>query len=380
MAKKEIESVAGVNHKLTEAWALKDLYVKYNGCELADEDFVDFEVLFGGNCAPANLLFLDRQGFTSGDEGKSTDPKVGGLVKIGYTDMKGCDIENEYSITKIDTSKDKKDQSLVQVGLIDKTTRNMKGTYVSKGYPNKNYSDATKEHLNKIGEKEITVVPPKKEEKANIVVGSNKSYHEVFHKTAEDRGYEYKTDRKANYLVHKEHTSFDKLTSRGEVFEYDTDAIALNRIIQYQIKGYDSNAFLGAPPTVVSSDDPRSVNSEDNKKGVDQKQDKKTPKEKKKEEAAGVHTRGAKHVVKTGKQKEYYNSLSNANKMSIWVPGRNINRVGTKVQVNMPRPKEYKSNEYDEVFSGEYEVELVRDKIIGWYFVQELFLRRPVKV
>ncbi|RLD45389.1 MAG: hypothetical protein DRI86_05605, partial [Bacteroidetes bacterium] len=66
-----------------------------------------------------------------------------------------------------------------------------------------------------------------------------------------------------------------------------------------------------------------------------------------------------------------------AQKCSIWVPGLNWNRVGKKVKVLFPRPTYMDQSEYDEIFSGEWEIVAVRDKIIKQYFVQELFLRRP---
>ena len=88
--------------------------------------------------------------------------------------------------------------------------------------------------------------------------------------------------------------------------------------------------------------------------------------------------RGIKRASKKNiNMQQYYTSLSNAQKCSIWVPGVNRNRIGFRVQVAFPRPQYMQGDSYDNVFSGEWEVVAVRDKIIKQYFVQELFLRRP---
>ena len=81
------QGVHGLNKKLTEAWRVQDLYVEYNDCELEDGDFVDFEQVLGGSSINAQLIFLDNQGFTSAQGKKGTDPRVGGLIKVNWTDV-----------------------------------------------------------------------------------------------------------------------------------------------------------------------------------------------------------------------------------------------------------------------------------------------------
>ena len=60
-----------INHKLVEAYALKDFYFEYNDCEIDDADLVDFECLFGGPIKKASFLFLDNAGYTSGIDEKN---------------------------------------------------------------------------------------------------------------------------------------------------------------------------------------------------------------------------------------------------------------------------------------------------------------------
>jgi hypothetical protein len=87
--------------------------------------------------------------------------------------------------------------------------------------------------------------------------------------------------------------------------------------------------------------------------------------------------KGKKQGHMTGKDKQYFETISNAQKCSIWVPGRVDNLVGKKITVIFPKPSYYYKQPDDKIFTGDWEVYLVRDKIIGGYFMNELFIRRP---
>jgi len=376
----------GINKKLSEAWACQDLWAEYNNCELQEASFVDFEALFGGNKVIASFIFLDNEGFTSTLNGVGADPAEGGLLKIGYTDCLGCKITNEYYITKVNQQTDKKDQKLVHLELIDIASRRMQGTFKAKGYPDTTYNDALTKHLKEINVK-IKVIDKKIEQKINMVVSQGKNFFETLVDTTFEKGYQIIHDRAASYVAPKEVLGFDVLKNDGEVFEFETNPIAVNRIVQFKIKGFDSDVLLQNVKSEVQSDDDQSVNSADNKDGVKQATIKAKAKESKNDKqvtkgtkvSETIHQQGTKLLVKPNEEKKYFNSLKDAQQMSIWVPGRNINRVGVKCEVNLPRPKFYAANEYDKVFSGEWETYYVRDKIIGWYFMQEIFLRRPGK-
>ena len=382
-----MDNSLGINKKLSEAWACRDLWAEYNNCELTEASFVDFETIFGGNKVLGSFIFLDNEGFTSTLNGTGASPAEGGILKIGYTDCLGCDISNEYIITKISQQTDRKDQKLVHMELIDVKTRRMQGTFKSKGYPDKKYNDAIKEHLTSVGVDDIKVIKKQKEQKINMVVSQGKNFFETLTETSLEKGYQVIHDRAQSYLAPKEALSFDNLQHDGEVFVFETNPIAANRIVQFNINGFDSDVLLQNVKSEVQSDDDQSVNSADSADGIKQatvSEKAKASKNNKKMTGGtkideGIHQVGTKLILKPNEEKKYFNSLKGAQTMRIWVPGRNINRVGVKCEVNLPRPKFYSGNEYDKVFSGDWETYYVRDKIIGWYFMQELFLRRPGK-
>jgi len=377
----------GINKKVTEAWACRDLYAEYNNCELSEASFVDFETIFGGNKVLGSFIFLDNEGFTSTLNGHGANPAEGGILKIGYTDCLGCPIENEYIITNINQQTDKRDQKLVHMELIDVATRRMQGTYKGKGYPDKKYNDAIKDHLKEIKVKDIKVIKKKDEQKINMVVSQGKNFFETLQETTSEKGYKVIHDRAASYIAPKEVLGFDVLKNDGEVFSFEAGPIAVNRIVQFDVNGFNSDVLLQNVKTEVHSDSDQTVNSKDSKDGIKQTTIKEEAKSSKNDKnitggtkvSEGIHQVGTKLIMKPNEEKKYFNSLKDAQTMRIWVPGRNINRVGVKCEVNLPRPKFYSGVEYDKVFSGEWETYYVRDKIIGWYFMQEIFLRRPGK-
>jgi len=381
------EQSLGVNRKITEAWAVRDYYVEYNGCEIDQADFVDFEAVFGGTKVIANFIFLDNAGFTSTLNGVGADPAEGGILKVGYTDLLGCAIDLEFYIDKITQQKDKRDQKLVSLGLVDLKSRKMAGTFISKGYPEKKYSEAIEEHLGEIGIEDIELIPSKIEQKINMVVSQGVAFFDTFIESSLEKGYRFIQDRATSYFATKDVLGFDDLINDGEVFIFDTNHLAANRIVQFSVDGFNSKALLKSAEVEMHSDDSLSVNSPDNDEGVKQTTIPKIPKESKNirniskgtpvDEA--VISQGSKLILKPNDQTKYFNALKDAQHLRIWVPGRNINRIGVKCEVNLPRPKFYTQSSYDPVFSGEWETYFVRDKIIGWYFMQELFLRRPGK-
>ena len=373
----------GVSNKLTEAWALKSYFVEVNDCLIEESDYVDFECILGGGCIRASFSFLDNHGFMGQDKNAI---EVGGLVQVEYTDVLGCETKLNFSINKITQDKDSKDQKLINFQMTDNISRNMKSTYKGKSYKDKKISEVLEEHLEETGNTEenmkhkIEVVGPEKESEKSIIIGSHAPFSGIFNHLLEENHYEYKTDRDTNYVVHKEHLGFDKLKETGETFEPDTDDISMSRILQYNIKGYDLNVLLDNVPEKNTSLDDSTMNEKDNKDGVEGKHEISKPECEDKEVCAPakkVTSRGTKQTANPGDYKKIYSAISNAQSMSIWIPGRNINRVGMTVDVNFPRPIQYKNTEYDKEFSGSWEVVNVRDKVIGYYYVQELFLRRP---
>jgi len=380
---------SGITSKVTEAWSLEDFYIKINGVEVCDADLTGFECIYGGCNLPAQIQFIDSKGITTGDVSSAANIGVGGIVEVGYTTPTNCDFRDDFVIKKVSTQNNSKNQKLVTLELEDLETRNMKGSYVNKGYPDKKFSEVVESHDKEIkndklrGKKKLSIIPPENEKPVNIVIPSSIDYYTWLTTEMNDKGFSYIKDKSINYLIHTSNRVFDKLSNLGDVFEYDAESpFSFSRIVQFNVEGFDMDAYLESIPTSFTSIDLVTQNSKENKDKIDSKMSQKDPKENVKTKTSGVAvgdlailSRGKKTGQKEIKDQQYFEAISNAQKMSIWVPGRTDNMIGRKITVNLPKPSYYIGD--DKIFSGEWEVYMSRDKIIGAYFMQELFLRRP---
>jgi len=377
-----------LSNKVTDVWVVSDYYAYINDYELCSADLVDFESVFGGCEIKARLKFLDTKGVTTGQQGGKTGHLgVGGFVKIGFTDPMGCPFEHEYVITSLKHLDNHKNQRLVQIDMVDKETRNMKGTFQTKGHPGKKFTEAIDKHYKDTGnKKKFNIVGPIKEALVNTVIPSHIDFHTFLTKEAKFRGFKFIKDRFANYLVHAEHLEFNKLMKLPDIFEIDAKQFSFGRIVQTNLQGFNFEALAKSVPTSVMNIDNILNNSLDFLKDgvstlIHQKPAEKSQSDKKnatvKISDISKITRGQKQAVAPNNNKQTFNTLNNVNKGSIWVPGRNGNMVGKKITVNLPNVNSY-SKGSDEMHTGEYEVYAVRDKIVGGgYFMQELFIRRP---
>jgi len=379
-----------LSNKITEAWILQDYYIKINNQEICDQDIVDFEAVYGGCEVRARVKFIDTKGILTGDKPDSGHLGVGGFVTIGWTTAEGCEWSGEFSISKINTINNDKNQKLVQLDLVDKETRNFEGTYKNKAHKDKEYSKIIQEHVEKNKtekQREFKIVPPKefKELKMNLQIPAHINFHSWIKKSGKKFGFKLIKDKFTSYFVHKEHLEFNNLKQTQFVYEYNTSQYSFNRIVQFNVEGFDMDAYLSSIPKTTSSIDPVTAQAKESKeKGTNTKTTKKKVEESKSEgkvagqkvsKAVKAH-KGSKQSKITGNDKQYFNVLNNAQKCSIWVPGKSSNMIGKKITVIFPKPTHYSTNGDDDMFTGIWEVYGVRDKVIGMYYMMELFLRR----
>jgi hypothetical protein len=385
----------GISNKVTKAWAVQDIWAEINGYEICNKDIVDFETMYGGCQVPAKLQFIDSKGLTTGDINKTANISIGGSVTIGFTTAENCEHEETYIIKKVNTENNNSNQKLIEIELEDIETRNMKQAHVSKGYPGKKFSEVVESHIKEIKStdlptfKETIIAKAKNENPLNMVIPANINFYDFLNFEMKEKGYKYFKDRFNSYLVHGEHREWDNLKSLDEVFEFDSRSpFSFNRIIQFTVDGFNFDEYQTAIPMSTTSINIQDANSPDavsGNKGTDTKISKKKPNESKNDvEISGVKAselsslgRGSKQGSKVAGDKQYFDTMSNAQKASIWVPGRVNNLIGKKIKVVFPKPTYYAKTQNDHIFSGEWEVEYVRDKIVGGYFLQEMFLKRP---
>ena len=379
------KSELSLSHKLNEAWIVNEFFFNINDCEVREEDFLDFESIYGGHSIKASLSFEDSQGFLSGNVKGSPSLSQGGYVKIGWNAAGTCggEYKGVFNIENV-RSETMDNKRIVFLDLVDVDTRSAQGTFMTSFHKDKTFAEGVKKHIeNSTPLGNLTIVPHMNEAKLNFAIPSNVDLHTWLRTAGSEQGYKFIRDKFDSYLVSNDWLEFDKLATTEE--EFDVDAVnefSFWRILQYNLDGFDVSSVMGSAPTsLVNSPHSLIENTDkhfDKTLAIDSKKTVIEAGTKGVNQSDNIHIRGNKQSVKNNQLlHQYFSVLSNAQKCSIWVPGLHVNRVGKKVRVNFPRPSYLKQDEYDEIFSGYWEVLGVRDKLIRQYFVQELLLRRP---
>lgn len=379
--------MAGLTHKLNEAWIAKDYFIELNGCEVRESDMLDLEIIYGGCSVNGILTIQDTQGIMSGSVDGSSSLQPGGFARIGWSAAGGCggEFDETFSITKVKSTTDEKNRRLLAIEFVDSETRNAKGSFKAKNYNGKKVSEVAQEHYDLIKtsaptQRTLKITPHKTEPKVSMAVPSNMDNFTFLNTWGLQQGYARIKDKFTDYFVSKQSTEFDMMATENEEFEVDpVSQFSFWRVLQYNLDGYDVNALMDSIPTQLSNTT-GSLNEDGESKDKLAKSSNKVSAVKT-EQAGKSKDQVASKGIKTGNKinessQQYFNTLSNAQTCSIWVPGLNKNRIGFKSIVNFPKPSYLQANEHDPAFSGSWEITAVRDKIIRQYFVQELFLRR----
>lgn len=380
--------MAGITSKLTEAWIAQDYFVFLNNCEIREVDVLDLEIMYGGCSVNGLLTIQDTQGHMDGSVDGAPSLQQGGFCRVTWTAAGGCggEYDETFSIEQVKSSTNESNKRILTITLVDTDTRNEKGAFKSVNYNKKKPSEIVKEHIKTNitsgikPQREMKITPHKKESKTTLTVPSNMDAFSFLNTWLPQQGYARIKDKFTDYLVSKQTTEHDKMASSKEEFDVDPNsAFSFWRVLQYNLNGFDVNALMDSIPTVLSNTS-GSLNHDGDDKELFDKKSYETSHVKtaqKGTQKKGIAGKGTKTGVKNNSNlQQYFNTLSNAQTCSIWVPGLNKNRIGFKSRVNFPRPSYLASDSYDLTFSGEWEVTAVRDKIIKQYFIQELFLRR----
>lgn len=386
----------GFSHKLSEAWIAHNYFVQINGCDVREIDLLDFEAIYGGCSVNAILTIQDTQGFMNGTIPGMSSLAIGGFVRVGYEAAGGCGgkYDETFSIAKIRSDTNESNKRLLVLDLIDIDTINKQGTFVTKSYNNKKPTEIIKEHSEKtkagVKQAEVrktNIIPHLTENKQSLTIPSNISFFTFMQRFTNLNGMNWVKDKFSTYVVSKQTTDFDKLKTQSKQEEFEVDVTSEHsywKILQYNLDGFNVGSVLDSIPqsktSTLGTSNQEGESKDENMKStiIDSK------KTVQKGGAHGVNTSDS--VFKKGNKQgtkhspnlqQYYETLSNAQTCSIWVPGLNRNRIGFRVLVAFPRPSYLVSSEYDKTFTGDWEITAVRDKIIKQYFVQEIFLRRP---
>ncbi len=380
---------SNINYDLTqtlqEAWQVKDMFVIFNemqdgGNILEWRSLLSYEVMWAGSEVYGVITFTDADNYL-----ENLPLSIGGFLSISHTSQPGtkygkeAKFEKTFVITSVKSADGAAGNTkVVEINFEDMITKKLKSAYESIVYDDMPPSDALSNRYRDLGVKNLVVAANTNEKNTTIITPSHISAHEYTNEENNYRGYNFIQDRHTSYLVHDSHMTNQQAKSTNEIFEYQpADVQSRAQVLEYVTDGFDMKALEASIPTNANAISNESTQGET----MDITAGMTTP-------VGGTISNSIKStdlLVVTGeKQHAGYNKsnatlskeLKNLQKMSIWVPGWNGNRLGMSVQVEMPRPVHINQSEENEIYKGNWIVNKVRDKIISSYFVQELFLSR----
>ena len=383
--------------KLNDAWVVDEFFVVLNIFDENDpsqktlkeysipsNSIETLEHVNHGNRYEGILSFKDLDG-----AGEALNINLGGYVEISYTSQPGSKLGEEvkfnktFSITgaKSFSSDSSGRNKIIEVTYEDVISKTLKNTFVNKSYLNKKPSEAIKEFIYEFANENCEVLGDPDEKETDLVVPRHIDSWKYLNSEANQRGLSFMQDNSKDSLclIHDMYRVNDKVIHTGETFSYMPD-IQYTRfqVLEYKSDGFDVNKLRDATPTNSSN-----INLET------AKQSEVTAGTKDAEASAGkigkmsvndIHNRNIgtrqSNSKTTSHQATITKSINELQKMNIWIPGWAGNRIGRKITVQYPRPAHFNQDDTDELYSGEWVVNKVRDKIINFYYVQELSLTR----
>lgn len=374
-----------ITQRLDEAWTVDDMYASVitstgQMIDLNIQNLLDYEVMWYGQSMTGIIEFVDFQDLSS-----NLTIASGGYIKIGFTSQaKSADpaeFERVFAIngTADKTNKEGREKS-VRISFGDMLGKQLDTAFITKSFIDAKPSEGLGEFLkDSLGLANIIIAGDANELKTDFITPANMSAGEYLKKEFLYRGLNFIQDRAAAYLVHDSHMTNDKAVSTGEFFEYKP-YITYSRaqVLEYDIEGLDMSKITGSTPALSNTINNENANLEEMATGTTQI------------EVQGAGTLGSISITDLHMQRGQKLSTSNqvisnetsskdildTQKMRIWVPGWNGNRLGMTVKVELPRPVGLDQSEDSEAYTGDWVVNKVRDKVISTYFIQELFLSR----
>ncbi len=365
--------------KLHPAWTVDNLSININTTDVPMENLLSYEVAFTGSSIIGFISFMDNDDLVS-----KMPISVGGFIEIGFTSqmqtkyLSPSNYTKKYTITKVGSTIQVM-HNIVSLEFEDFNTTKLKTSYISKSYTDITPADMMSKYVTELQLENVLIAGKETEDNVSIHTPAHMSASEFLNKDLEYRGYELIQDRYNSYIVHNSHRYPEKAVSTGEFFEYmPKDQASRAQVLEYKVSGFDMEALQKSIPTITSNINMEKISQEKINTKVIVAESNSTA------QVGGIpvtellNNSGAKLSggYSDGDPDNVTKELKNLQKMSIWVPGWNGNRLGMSVKIELPKPININQSENSETYSGIWIVNQVRDKIINSYFIQELFVSR----
>jgi hypothetical protein len=364
---------------LTEDSRIEKLQVFINGIEIDPKSISDIQINYGRENKGV-ITFVDITGVSE------AMPLTYGIIDIIYDDFASGSSQSTYIITRVNTTR-YKDNTIKQTCFFENLVlNNLKTLYVSKAYSNMKVLDIIHDIFIEYDIDADFIISNDDKIYENFVIPKNISFWEWMNKQSKFDDFEFYFDFNGLRVLSKVNLSFTLIpesegnsyilgyhqnnemfnilefsgitsnteelnkipTSNRNKFDvmdlkYNPDVIGISSAYVYE----NVNKYIGIGEVTLDS-----IYSSIGTREID----------------------NLNNNLILGQDENYRDILNKNQFIKIAVQGMNVNRLYSKIKINIPSAKA-ENNDYNKVYSGHYIITEVVNRIISGVFIQILTLQ-----
>ena len=359
---------------------IEDLEIEINNITIRKQMISDLQINYGKTNV-GKVTFLDYDGLI---QYTSLSYSV---IRIFFSDISGVPYNSSFIVTNVKVNKYNNGSTKVTCYFENIAVYNLKNTYVSKTFKNKTFIEMLEDILNK---RDINVILGKNESDKKFeyfVFPKNISLWDFLNLYLRKIGYTYYNNSEGLIILSRSamESSKFKVEKQPYNFKYDSKLPHFN-ILEYYGDISNSGKMNKIPIYNRNKHDLTMLKYEFDFYGISEA----IESEQMNEGYAGIGTDKMKDFYPSIGFKEIDNLIDYEIKgtdtdirddvlenvdFKIVTPGLNVERLYSRIKLNIQGAKTTETYSPDEVYSGEYIVTEVIDKIISGVFVQVLSLQ-----
>jgi hypothetical protein len=365
---------------LTESARIKKLTVSINGIEIRSQNIMDVQLHFGKE-NKGIMTFLDNTGISE------LSPLSYSVVEIYLTDNNNFEFKNHFIITKVNTVRYKEGSIRQEIEFENIVMNNLRNTYISKGFVDKTIIEMITDIFKELNINAIILTRNTDQKYSNFIFPKNISLWEFFNKHLKYENIEWYFDYQGLKILSKDYFAYKDIPlSRGDIYTLTSKPNNPNfNILEFKGITSNTNKLLQAPtsylnkfnnmnlvynPEVIGKSNAYKVEKNNGYMGMG---DTTLP--------ILYASIGIKEIdnlnssLIMGSNENYRDIINSNQKFQIIVQGTNLEKMYSKIQISLPRPKALETSVEDKVFSGYFIVTEIINKIVGGVFIQVLTLQ-----
>jgi len=368
-----------LNNTLSEESRISDISVQINKVNINPTNIADLQISFDVE-NKGYITFLDTIGISEGA------PLTYGIIEIQYVDAGKLPYFGTFMITKIETVRYNEGSIRQKVYFENVVQDGLKNLFVSKAFSNMTILEMISNIFDEYNIPAILMQADNEKIYDHFVFPKNICFWDWMIEHLKYENLRFYFDKVGLKIVNRTYLSAQKIEQSPEEYEYRSQThrqftniiefrgITQNREALLQINTSFRNRFdvtnLQYNPDILGFD--TAYEFEKLNEGVGMGQKLISPLY----ATYGIREMDVlDNTLIIGKDKDFRNIIIENQHFEILIQGLNTEKMYKKIKISVPRPKGIVSSEEDRVFSGNFMVTGIIDKIASGIFIQTLTLQ-----